>query len=132
MSLSDPIADMLTCIRNASAAGLDEVEISHSKMKSEMARVMKREGYILDYGIGGQAVKKTLRIFLRYTGDHKPVISGLRRISKPGIRRYTQACEIPRVLGGMGLAILSTSSGIMSDKEARKLRVGGEVLCYLW
>ena len=131
MSLSDPIADMMTRIRNAQAARHEAVEMPHSKMKTEIARVMQREGYVKAYSVEG-GPKKILRIYLRYTGDHEPLISGLRRDSTPGRRVYVAAGEIPRVLGGIGIAILSTSGGIVTDKEARKRKVGGEVLCSVW
>ena len=132
MSLSDPISDMLTRVRNASAARKPMVQMNHSKMKSEIARLLKREGYISDYVTEGQGGKKQLCLYLKYTYNDAPVIQGLRRISKPGLRRYVPAGKIPRVLGGMGTAILSTSSGVMTDKEARRTTVGGEVLCYIW
>jgi small subunit ribosomal protein S8 len=132
MSQTDPIADMLTRIRNACATGQDVVEMGRSNLKNEIARLMKREGFIKDYTSEGDNGKKTLRIFLKYGVDHKPVIHGLRRISKPGLRRYVSSDKVPRVLGGLGVALLSTSSGIQTDREARKNGVGGEVICYLW
>ena len=132
MSVGDPIADMLTRIRNASRARLETTEMPHSLMKAEIARIMKKEGFIRDYVTEGHSGKKNLRVYLKYTGGRVPIIRGLRRISKPGLRRYTQAAKVPRVVGGMGLAILSTSRGIMSDRDARAGKVGGEVLCYVW
>lgn len=132
MSLSDPIADMLTRIRNASSAGLEIVQVPHSKLKSEVARILKREGFILDYTTEGQDGKKTLRLYLKYGRDHEPIIQGIKRVSKPGLRRYVASGKLPRVLGGMGVAILSTSGGIITDREARKSKVGGEVLCHVW
>lgn len=132
MSLSDPIADMLTRIRNASMAGLDTVEVPRSNLKSEIARVMKREGFIKDYTTEGQGGKKILRLYLKYAADRSPVIQGLCRKSKPSLRAYVSVENIPSVLRGIGIAILSTSSGILTDKEASKARVGGEVLCYVW
>lgn len=132
MSVSDPIADMLTRIRNALAAGIDTVEMPHSVMKSEMARILKREGYIVDYTTEGHANKRTLRVYLKYDRNQKPAIQGLKRISKPGLRRYVGASEIKRVLNGLGTAIISTSAGVMTDAEARKQNVGGEVLCQIW
>ena len=132
MSCSDPIADMLTCIRNASQAGLPTTEMSHSRLKAEIARILQKEGYVADVAEGGEAGKKTLRIALKYDYDEKPVIQQLRRVSRPGLRRYVAAAEIPRVRGGMGTTVLSTSRGIMSDREARAAHVGGEVLCQVW
>ena len=131
--ISDPIADMLNRIRNAHLAGLKQVDMPHSKVKSEIARIMKREGFITDYVVEGGDARKILRVFLRYEGGgRQPVIRGLRRISRPGLRKYAASDSIPRVLGGMGVAIMSTSSGIVSDNEARQMHVGGEVLCYAW
>lgn len=130
MSMSDPIADMLTRIRNAHMAALEKVDIPHSKLKSEIARVLKREGYIADYAIEGGT--RTLRVFLKYTNDQEPVIRGIKRESKQGRRLYVGAEELPRVLSGLGVAILSTSAGLMTDKEARKQHIGGEVLCSVW
>lgn len=132
MNLSDPIADMLTRIRNANGAGLKQVQIPHSGLKTELARILKKEGYIADYVTEGHGGKKTLCLYLKYGYDHKPIIQGLRRISKPGLRRYVATDKIPRVLGGMGLAVLNTSSGLLTDREARKANVGGEVVCYVW
>jgi small subunit ribosomal protein S8 len=122
---------MLTRIRNAHGAGMDMVEMPSSRMKAELARVLKREGFVADYVVEGGA-KKTLRVYLKYTPAHEPAITGIRRESRPGLRRYTGVAQIPRVLGGMGVAILSTPSGIMSGKEARRKRVGGEWLCSVW
>jgi small subunit ribosomal protein S8 len=132
MSLSDPIADMLTRVRNAHAAELPVAEMPHSRMKSEIARILKREGFIRDYTTEGSGGKRTLRVYLKYGPDQEKGIQGIRRVSRPGLRRYTGADKLPRVLSGMGIAILSTSSGVMSDREARKQKVGGEVLCYVW
>jgi small subunit ribosomal protein S8 len=132
MVLTDPIADMLTRIRNANMAEKTVVAMPHSKMKSELARLLKAEGFIKDYTLENDGGKSVLNIFLKYTIDREPVIQGLRRISKPSCRKYVNSEEIPRVLGGIGLAILSTSSGIMTDAEAREKKVGGEVLCYVW
>ena len=131
MSLSDPIADLLVRVRNALNAGLDVVELPHSKLKGEVTRVLKREGYITDYAVEG-GVKKTLRVYLKYTADREPAITGLKRTSKPGLRKYVSADDVPRVLGGMGVSILTTSSGIISDREAREKHVGGEVMCSVW
>ena len=132
MSVSDPISDMLTRIRNAGRAGLDTTEMPHSKLKGEIARILKKEGFIADYVAEGLAGKKQLRVYLKYTSDRTPVIRGLRRISKPGLRRYAGVAKSPRVIGGMGIAIISTSRGLMTDREMRQGRVGGEVLCYVW
>ncbi len=132
MSLTDPVADMLTRIRNAQASGLPAVQMPHSKLKSEIARMLKREGYIVDYTTEGHENKRTLRVFLKYHGDHQPAIRGLKRVSRPGLRRYVNSREVPRVLGGLGVAIISTSQGIFSDLEARKRKIGGEVLCHVW
>lgn len=132
MSVSDPIADMLTRIRNASRAGQDVVEMPHSVLKSEIARVLKKEGFVADFVTEGHGGKKNLRVFLRYDAQREPVIRGLRRISSGGLRRYVGVKAIPRVVGGMGVAILSTSRGILTDREARTAKVGGEVLCYVW
>lgn len=131
MSVSDPIADMLTSIRNGQAVGLETVELPHSKLKGEIARLLKREGYVTDYTVEG-GVKKVLRVYLKYTRDHQPVIRGIRRVSSPGLRRYSGNRKMPRVLGGMGTMIVSTSQGIMTGKEARSRQVGGEVLCAVW
>lgn len=132
MILSDPISDMLTRIRNANMAEHTQVQIPHSKLKSELARLLKEEGYIKDFTTENIEGKATLVLFLKYMEDQKPVIQGLRRVSRPSRRHYVGADDVPRVLGGIGTAILSTSSGILTDTEARKSRVGGEVLCYIW
>ena len=132
MVLTDPIADMLTRIRNANMAEKKIVQMPHSKMKSELARLLKSEGFIKDYTMENEDGKSVLNIFLKYTVEREPVIQGLRRISKPSCRKYVGSDEVPRVLGGIGVAILSTSSGVMTDNEARKQNVGGEVLCYVW
>lgn len=132
MSVCDPIADMLTRVRNALRAGHDAVVVPYSNLKSEIVRVMKREGFIQDFVAEKQAGHKVLRIQLKYGPDRMPVIRGLRRISKPSLRQYTVAKDIPLVVGGMGVAILSTSKGIMTDREARAQKLGGEVICYVW
>lgn len=132
MILSDPISDMLTRIRNANMAEHDKVQVPHSRLKSEMARLLKEEGYIKDFTTENIAGKATLVLFLKYMEDQKPVIQGLRRVSRPSRRHYVGADDVPRVLGGIGTALLSTSSGILTDTEARKAHVGGEVLCYVW
>ena len=132
MSFSDPISDMLNRIRNASAAKLKAAEVTHSRLKSEIAAILKREGFIRDVVIEGEGTRKMLSLVLKYDVDRNPTIRGLRRISKPGLRRYVSFDKIPRVLGGMGIAILSTPSGIMTDSEARQKRLGGELLCQVW
>jgi small subunit ribosomal protein S8 len=129
--MTDPISDMLTRIRNASQALLPEVQIPHSKLKENIAQILKREGYVGDVSVEGTKAIKSIKIKLKYVG-RKPVIEGMRRISSPGLRRYTGSTEIPRVLGGLGTSILSTSSGIMTGVQARKKNVGGELLCYVW
>ncbi len=132
MNMSDPIADLLTRIRNAAMAEHRTVEMPHSKMKTEIVRLLKAEGYIEDFAEEGEIPTKKIVVWLKYTPDQDPVIRGLRRVSKPGLRNYVNATEIPRVLGGLGVAILSTSHGIMTDRQARKKNVGGEVLCNIW
>lgn len=132
MVLTDPIADMLTRIRNANMAEKKVVPMPHSKMKSEIARLLKAEGFIKDYTMENDDGKSVLNLFLKFTNDREPVIQGLRRISKPSCRKYANAEEVPRVLGGIGIALLSTSSGVMTDTEARAKKIGGEVLCYVW
>jgi small subunit ribosomal protein S8 len=132
MVFTDPIADMLTRIRNANMAEKKVVRMPYSKMKSEIARLLKSEGFIKDYTMENEDGKPVLNLFLKYTVDREPVIQGLRRISKPSCRKYASATELPRVLGGIGIAILSTSSGVLTDNEARQKKVGGEILCYVW
>ena len=131
MSMSDPIADMLNRIRNALAARLELAEMPHSKMKGEICRLLKREGYLADYAIEGGS-KKLLRVYLRYDQDHEPVIRGLRRVSRPGLRRYVTATSIPKVLGGLGCALVSTSKGLMTGREAKESCSGGELICTVW
>ena len=131
--MTDPIADMLTRIRNANTAKHDTVDVPASKIKTEIARILLDEGYIKAYEIVEDGVVKTIKITLKYGADkNQKVISGLKRISKPGLRVYAGRDEIPSVLGGLGIAILSTNQGIVTDKEARKLKVGGEVLAFVW
>ncbi|MBQ7721462.1 MAG: 30S ribosomal protein S8 [Kiritimatiellae bacterium] len=130
MSMTDPIADMLTRIRNAQKARHEEVEIPLSKIKAEMARVMKEFGYISS--VAADPAAHTMTLGLRYTKEGEPVIRGLRRYSRPGLRRYTAAADIPMVLGGLGHSIISTSKGVMAGRQARKLNVGGEILCTIW
>ena len=128
--MSDPISDMLTRIRNGGRALLPVVELPHSKVKESVAKILKTEGYVSDVAVEG-AVKKTLKIRLKYDGK-KNVIEGLKRISKPGLRKYVGSTEIPRVRGGLGVAIVSTSEGLLTDNQARKKNLGGELLCYIW
>ena len=132
MSCTDPIADMLTRIRNASRAGLPAAEMGHSRLKAEIARILKKEGYVADVAESDDEGKKLLRVVLKYGYDEKPIIQQIRRVSRPGLRRYVAATDVPRVRGGLGTAVLSTSRGIMSDREARAAHVGGEVLCQIW
>jgi small subunit ribosomal protein S8 len=128
--MTDPISDLLTRIRNASRAQLPEVEVSHSKGKESIARILKQEGYISDCSVEGNTRKK-IKLRLKYT-NRTGVIAGLRRVSRPGLRRYVGATEIPRVLGGLGTAIVSTSKGVMTGQQARKENVGGELICFIW
>jgi len=126
--VSDTIADMLTRIRNANQMRYEDVEIPASKIKNEIAKILKEEGFINDYKIEG----RTLTVNLKYADKKERVITGLKRISKPGLRVYAKAGDVPKVLNGLGIAIISTSKGIMTDKEARKQNVGGEVIAYIW
>ena len=128
--MTDPISDMLTRIRNATQALLPTTALPHSRMKEGIAGILKKEGYIADYSVQGQ-IPKTIQLKLKYQGK-KGVIEGLRRVSKPGLRHYVSATDIPRVRGGLGTAIVSTSQGLMSGQQARKNNVGGELLCYVW
>ena len=128
--MNDPISDMLTRIRNANRALLPNVAMPHSKIKESIANIMKREGYIADFTVEGK-LPKSMKVKLKYQGK-KSVIEGMKRISTPGLRRYVGATDIPRVRGGLGVAVLSTSEGLMSDVQARKKNIGGELLCYIW
>ena len=132
MIMTDPIADMLTRIRNALQQKHETVSMPVSKEKKAIAEILKEEGYITDYKVEGEGVHKDLTITLKYTEDNKKIISGLRRISKPGLRVYAQVENLPRVLNGVGIAIISTSNGMMTDKNARKNHLGGEVIAYIW
>ncbi len=134
MTMTDPIADMLTRLRNANTAFHDEVVMPSSKLKEALAGILQREGYIAGYSIeaDGPRPGSQLKIALKYSPERKRTISGLRRVSKPGLRVYSKAETVPRVLGGMGIAILSTNQGLMTDREARERRVGGEILCQVW
>ena len=128
--MTDPISDMLTRIRNAQRAMLPAIELPHSKMKESIAAILKKEGYIVDFSVEGKPLKR-LKLTLKYQG-RKSVIEGLKRVSTPGLRRYVGATEIPRVLGGLGTSIVSTSKGLMSGTQARKSNLGGELICYVW
>ncbi|MDA3732278.1 30S ribosomal protein S8 [Niameybacter massiliensis] len=133
MMMSDPIADMLTRIRNANVAKHDTVEVPSSKMKKAIAEILLNEGYIKAYDVTADGVKETIRITLKYGKDkNEKVISGIKRISKPGLRVYADSENLPKVLGGLGTAIISTNKGVIADKEARKLNVGGEVIAFIW
>ena len=129
--VTDPIADMLTRIRNAVQAHHETVDIPASKEKLEIAKILKNEGFITDFEVNGD-LKKTITITLKYTKGNQKVISGVKRISKPGLRIYAQADKLPRVLNGLGIAIISTSQGLLTDKEAKAKHVGGEVVAYVW
>ena len=128
--MNDPISDMLSRIRNANQALLPAVEIPHSKMKESIASIFKREGYIMDFAVEGK-LPKTMKLKLKYQGK-KSVIEGMRRISTPGLRRYVGSTDIPRVRGGLGVAVVSTSEGVMTGNQARKKNIGGELICYVW
>jgi small subunit ribosomal protein S8 len=128
--MNDPISDLLTRIRNANRALLPAVELPHSKIKESIVGILKREGYIADFAVEGK-VPKTIKLKLKYQGK-KSIIEGLRRVSTPGLRRYVGATEIPRVRGGLGVAVLSTSEGLMTDVQARRKKIGGELICYVW
>ena len=133
MNMTDPISDMLTRIRNGLSAGHETVSIPASKMKIEIARILKEEGYINNYSVEGETAKdKAITIELKYGPDNQKVISGLKRISKPGLKVYAKGDALPRVLNGLGVAIISTSKGLMADRDARKAGLGGEVVAYVW
>jgi len=129
---SDPVADALTRLRNANAAGHEKVDIPSSRMKVEIARILKEEGFVTNYKVIDDPKQAILRVYLKYGPGNERVIRGITRTSRPGLRVYTRTRKIPRVLSGMGIAILSTSKGVMTDQEARRQAVGGEVLCYVW
>ena len=134
MTMTDPIADMLTRIRNANVAMHDDVTMPSSKLKESLAAVLQKEGYIRSFHVDQEEGKpsKTLTIDMKYSDARERVITGIRRVSKPGLRVYTKADAVPRVLGGLGVAVVSTSKGLLTDREARSQRIGGEVLCYVW
>ena len=129
--MNDPISDMLARIRNANRALLPAIELPHSKMKESIAGILKSEGYIAEVGVEGKVPKRIIKLKLKYQGK-KSVIEDMKRVSTPGLRRYVGATEIPRVRGGLGVAVLSTSEGLMTDTQARKKNLGGELLCYVW
>ncbi|HET6952931.1 MAG TPA: 30S ribosomal protein S8 [Acidimicrobiales bacterium] len=134
MTMTDPIADMLTRIRNANIAMHDDVRMPSSKLKEALASVLQQEGYIETYEVEDNPDRpgRTLHVRMKYSPDRARTISGIKRVSKPGLRVYSGSTEVPRVLGGLGVAVLSTSQGLLSDREARKRKVGGEVLCFVW
>lgn len=132
MTMTDPIADMLTRIRNANTVGHDTVDIPASKMKKSIAGILTEEGYIKGFEVIEDNKQGIIRVQMKYGPAKERVITGIKKISKPGLKVYAKADEVPRVLGGLGIAIISTSNGVISDKEARKLGVGGEVICYVW
>ena len=132
MTMTDPIADMLTRIRNANTVGHETVDIPAAKIKKSIAGILAEEGYIKGFDVIEDDKQGTIRVQMKYGPDKEKVISGIKKISKPGLKVYAKASDVPRVLGGLGIAIISTSNGVISDKEARKLGVGGEVICYVW
>jgi len=134
MTMTDPVADMLTRLRNGNVAFHDQVRMPSSKVKVALAAVLKREGYIADFAVADDPGRpgQVLTVDMKYSPERERTISGIKRVSKPGLRIYRQADRLPRVLGGLGVAVLSTSQGLMTDREARQRRVGGEILCYVW
>lgn len=132
MSMTDPIADMLTRIRNGLIARHDRVDIPASKLKAEIAKILKSEGYIADYKLAQDEIQGTLRVFLRYSDEGEPIIHGMQRVSRPGRRVYRRKAEIPQVLNGLGVSILSTSHGVLSGDDAKQAGIGGEILCQVW
>jgi small subunit ribosomal protein S8 len=132
MSFTDPIADMLTRIRNASSARHEKCVVPRSRLKIRIAEVLKQEGFIKDYVVHEDGPQGAITILLKYSADREPAISDIKRVSKPGLRRYVPTDSIPRILNGMGIAILSTSKGVLVDREARKQKVGGELICTVW
>ena len=132
MTMTDPVADLLTRVRNANSAYHETVSLPHSKLKAHIADILKAEGYISDWSVEDARVGKTLNLSLKYGPNRERSIAGIKRVSKPGLRVYAKSTELPKVLGGLGVAILSTSSGLLTDREATKKGVGGEVLAYVW
>ena len=132
MTMTDPVADLLARVRNANSAYHETISLPHSKLKAHIAEILKREGYIADWSVADARVGKTLHLALKYGPNSERSIAGIKRVSKPGLRVYTKSDEIPKVLGGLGVAILSTSSGLLTDRQATKKGVGGEVIAYVW
>jgi small subunit ribosomal protein S8 len=130
--MTDPIADMLTRVRNAISARHPKVDVPASKVKAEIARILKEEGYIANYKVAEEGVKKVIKIYLKYGADNAPVITGIERVSRPGCRNYAGKNEIPQVQGGLGISILTTARGVMTGRTARKESVGGEIMCRVW
>ena len=132
MSIADPIADMLTRIRNSIMAGKETCSLPHSRLKTQIGEILKKEGYISDCRVEGEKQLKTIHLDLKYYGDRQPAIRGLKRVSKQGLRKFSTSKDMPYVLDGLGIAIITTSKGIMTDKQARNENVGGEVMAYVW
>jgi small subunit ribosomal protein S8 len=132
MSMTDPVADLLTRVRNASKARQQKTDVPWSRLKEQVARVLAEEGYVRDFVVSGEGARKVLTVVMRYTSEGDAVITGIRRVSKPGLRTYTSARKAPVVRGGLGVSILSTPQGVVADREARRRNVGGEVLCEVW
>ena len=132
MTMTDPVADLLTRVRNANSAYHEAISLPHSKLKAHIAEILKNEGYIADWSVEDARVGKTLNLALKYGPNRERSIAGIKRVSKPGLRVYAKSTEIPKVLGGLGVAILSTSSGLLTDRQATSKGVGGEVLAYVW
>jgi len=132
MSVTDPIADMLTRIRNANSMRKDYVDVPASKMKIAIARILKEEGFIKYYKVTRNNTQGTIRVFLKFGGEREPVLNGLVRVSKPGLRKYVSSDHVPHVLGGLGISIISTSQGILTDRDCRRKKIGGEVICNIW
>ena len=132
MSMTDPIADLLTRIRNGARARHEQVAMPWSGIKEQVARVLSQEGYVRDVSVSGEVAKRTLTVLLRYTDSGESVITGLQRVSRPGLRRYTSAAGVPKVRDGLGVSIVSTPQGVLADREARRRNVGGEIICEVW
>src|SRR3989304_10454579 len=132
MVMTDPIADMLIRIRNASRQGHATVEIPLSRLKADIAKILKESGFISDYKLTGEGLAKNICVYLRYTREDTPIITGIKRVSKPGCRVYAAKDEVKKVMGGIGVTILSTSKGVVTDRDAKRIGVGGEILCYIW
>jgi small subunit ribosomal protein S8 len=132
MSMTDPIADLLTRIRNGARARHEQVSMPWSGIKEQVARVLSQEGYVRDISVSGEVAKRTLTVVLRYTDGGESVITGLQRVSRPGLRRYTSAADVPKVRDGLGVSIVSTPEGVLADRDARRRNVGGEIICEVW